>query len=488
MVEWRSIRSVRAANSSGGGVIFMGKEGQQQEAKRNYTDRVSQHRTDSMDIVRRIEGSIEIVVLAVMFYFIWKYFYRDAGTFHPYYGRGKFILAGVYAIILYLIIHMNEGFQFGKLKVADIIISQTVAVIFGNVINYFILSLIANVMVHIRPMLLLTGIDIVLIVALCVLYSSLYIQTHEPRRMLMIYGNKSAERLAPKLAERPDKYQIAGSLHAETDLDTIRQEMRDYDAVVLNDITARKRNDILKLCYETGMRVYVVPKVSDIIVRGAEEISLFDTPLLLVRSRGMADAQRRLKRLMDILLCLIALIPGLPIMGLVALAIKLDDHGPVFFRQERVTEGMRRFQILKFRSMSEAASEASEHGEVRPTVDDDDRITRVGHFIRPTRLDELPQIFNILKGEMSIVGPRPERIEHVEMYSAEIPEFVYRYKVPAGLTGYAQVYGRYNTTAYDKLRLDLTYIEQYSLMLDFKIILMTVRILFKKESTAGFEK
>ena len=104
------------------------------------------------------------------------------------------------------------------------------------------------------------------------------------------------------------------------------------------------------------------------------------------------------------------------------------------------------------------------------------------------RVDELPQILNILKGDMSIVGPRPERVEHVEEYTKEIPEFEYRLKVKGGLTGYAQIYGKYNTSAYDKLRMDLMYIENYSLLLDIKLILTTIRIMFHKESTEGFEK
>jgi lipopolysaccharide/colanic/teichoic acid biosynthesis glycosyltransferase len=125
---------------------------------------------------------------------------------------------------------------------------------------------------------------------------------------------------------------------------------------------------------------------------------------------------------------------------------------------------------------------------VIPATDHDPRITKVGRFIRACRADELPQLINILKGEMSIVGPRPERVEHVEKYKKLVPEFVYREKVKGGLTGYAQIYGKYNTTALDKLKYDLMYIEEYSFFLDFKIILMTVRILFEKESTEGFDK
>ena len=169
-----------------------------------------------------------------------------------------------------------------------------------------------------------------------------------------------------------------------------------------------------------------------------------------------------------------------------ALAIKLEDGGPVFYKQRRVTRGGEQFDILKFRSMIVDAEKGGYTLSMR-AGERDPRITKVGHFIRATRIDELPQLLNILKGEMSIVGPRPERVENVEAYSREMPEWHYREKVKAGLTGYAQVYGKYNTSAYDKLRLDLMYIENYSLMLDIKLIFMTVRILFSKEATEGFE-
>ena len=142
------------------------------------------------------------------------------------------------------------------------------------------------------------------------------------------------------------------------------------------------------------------------------------------------------------------------------------------------------FGLLKLRSMIVGA----DNNGVNPTVDNDARITKVGHFIRPTRIDELPQLFNILSGKMSIVGPRPERVEHVKKYSEAIPEFVFREKVKAGLTGYAQIYGRYNTTAYDKIRLDLTYIQNYSFILDIKLVIRTLRVLFQKESTEGFDE
>lgn len=267
-------------------------------------------------------------------------------------------------------------------------------------------------------------------------------------------------------------------------LEKIKEEIDTHDAVIINDVPAQIRNDILKYCYGKKKRTYLVPKITDIISRGAEEITLFDTPLLLVRGRGLTFSQRAIKRLMDIVLCLIAMIPGSVIMLIVAIAIKLEDGGPVFFKQKRVTLDGDEFDILKFRSM---IVDAEKEGISIPAVGKDPRITKVGNIIRATRVDELPQILNILKGEMSIVGPRPERIEHVEKYSKDIPEFVYRNKVKGGLTGYAQIYGKYNTSAYDKVRLDLMYIENYSLLLDIKLIFLTLQIMLKKESTEGFD-
>ena len=188
---------------------------------------------------------------------------------------------------------------------------------------------------------------------------------------------------------------------------------------------------------------------------------------------------------MDIIISVVALIVTSPIMLITAAAIKLYDGGPVFFRQERCTIHGKVFRIHKFRSM---IVDAEKEGEVIPATEDDDRITPIGKIIRKIRLDELPQFIDILKGDMSVVGPRPERVEHVKQYTEELPEFSYRLKVKGGLTGYAQIYGKYNTTAYDKLKLDLMYIQNYSILLDLKLIIMTVKIMFVKESTEGFEE
>ena len=207
--------------------------------------------------------------------------------------------------------------------------------------------------------------------------------------------------------------------------------------------------------------------------------------LLTVKGTGLSPMQRIIKRTMDIVLCSLAMVVAAPIMLVVAAAIKLEDGGPVFYKQDRLTRGGREFKILKFRSM---IVDAEKYAGAVLASGNDPRITKVGKVIRATRLDELPQLLNILKGDMSIVGPRPERKCFAEEYAKEIPEFTYRTKVKGGLTGYAQVYGKYNTSAYDKLRLDLMYIENYSLLLDIKLIILTLRIIFSKDSTEGIDK
>jgi lipopolysaccharide/colanic/teichoic acid biosynthesis glycosyltransferase len=192
-----------------------------------------------------------------------------------------------------------------------------------------------------------------------------------------------------------------------------------------------------------------------------------------------------MKRFFDIVFSLLALILTSPIILVTAIAIKLEDSGPVFFRQDRVTIGGKEFSILKFTSM---IVDAEKDGRPHPAGEADDRITKVGHVIRPTRIDELPQFINILKGDMSIVGPRPERIEHVQKYTQDIPEFTFRLKVKGGLTGVAQVFGKYNTSPLSKLKMDLFYITNYSLLLDLQILFETVKILVQKESTEGFSE
>jgi len=225
------------------------------------------------------------------------------------------------------------------------------------------------------------------------------------------------------------------------------------------------------------------PKISDIILTGTTRIHLFDTPLLMSRNHGFSVEERAGKRILDIIVSGLGILITAPIMLIIAICVKAYDRGPVFYYQDRLTYKGKEFKICKFRSMCVD----SEKQGARLASKNDSRITPVGKVLRNLHLDELPQLFNVFKGDMSLVGPRPERRVIMDEYEKEIPEFHYRLKVKAGLTGYAQVYGKYNTTPYDKLKLDLFYIENYSFLLDIKLLFMTVKIFFQKEVSEGVE-
>lgn len=433
--------------------------------------------------IRALEGILEVAVLTIVYYILWRKGY-DRGVFPNYFGNGKYVLAGVYALLVVVLFNNFEGFRFGYLRLSEVIISQWIAVVIANFITFWQLCLIANVVISPVPILMLTVLDGVIVFVCCYIYVFLYHKLYAPKNMVMVYGSENAVYLKFKMDTRKDKYHVTKLISAVEGYEAICAQLKEYDAVILSDVEVQVRNDIMKFCYENRIRTYVAPEISDIMVRGATEICLFDTPLMLVRGRGLTVTQKVIKRFMDILLSLLAMIIASPVMLLVALAIKIEDGGPVFYRQDRVTLNGKVFSILKFRSM---IVDAEKNGKSQPATGRDPRITKVGNLIRATRIDELPQIINILKGDMSIVGPRPERVEHVEQYTRDLPEFAYRLKVKGGLTGYAQIYGKYNTSAYDKLRLDLMYIENYSILLDIKLILLTLRIILKKESTEGFE-
>ena len=438
-------------------------------------------RSEGKDLIRKLEGIIEVLLLTMLYFYIWKNEYSVMYV-RTFYGRGRILLMGIYFIIMYVIMRLTEGLRFGNLKIFDIVVSQWISVLVTNFITFWQICLILNVMSDPRPMLRLTLYDLIITVALPFFFTWLYHLTYVPRNMVLIYGKRAALNLRFKILERPDKYAITTTISSSEPIESIKEQIMRHDAVIINDVPAEIRNDILKFCYEHDVRTYIVPKISDVIIGGASNINLFDTPLLLVRGTGLSIGQKFIKRTLDIILSAIALGVLSPVFMIVAILIKADDGGRILFRQKRVTRDGKLFTIYKFRSMREDA----EKDGAQFTIDDDPRITKVGRGLRRSRLDELPQLINILKGDMSIVGPRPERIENYEMYESEIPEFRYRTKVKAGLTGYAQVYGKYNTTAYDKLRLDLMYIENYSIILDIKLVLMTFRTLFQKESTEGF--
>ena len=435
---------------------------------------------------RLIRFAFNILLLGcLMFFFIriWDRNYNDWIVF-PFYYKGFLLMGAFYALFFVVFSYILGGMKIGYLKSSSLMLSQTLALIAANVSIYLETVLLSARFVNVIPMIELTAIDIVVIFIWTFLVNRIFRKLFPARHILLLYEEYDPSMLLRKVNSRKDRYLIKKSMNVEEGWESITKEMCNYDAVFLCDIHSPLRNRLVKYCYANGIRSYITPKISDIIIRSSENIHMFDTPLLLSRNNGLSFEQKLVKRFMDIVISLVMLVITSPFMLVTAVAIKLYDGGPVFFRQKRCTINGREFYIHKFRSM---IVNAEKEGEVIPATDDDERITPVGKVIRKTRLDELPQFIDILKGDMSVVGPRPERVEHVEMYTREIPEFSYRLKVKGGLTGYAQIYGKYNTTAYDKLKLDLMYIQNYSLLLDLKLIIMTVKIIFVKESTEGFE-
>lgn len=392
---------------------------------------------------------------------------------------------GAFYVFFFIIFsYIYGGTGYGYLRGRNVIFSQILALLCTNAAIYLETVLLSAGFVAIMPMVEITVIGILIISVLSTIFNFLFKKMFPPHKIFVLYQEYDPTEFLSKIQKRKDKYRIIGSFQVDVEWNDLANIINQNEAILIYDVHSELRNKILKYCYEKGIRVYMTPKISDILIRSSDSIHLFDTPLLLSRNSGLTFEQKFFKRTLDVVLSLLVLIVTSPIMLVIAIAIKLYDGGPVFFKQKRCTKDGKVFEIHKFRSM---IVDAEKEGISVPATDRDPRITPVGNIIRATRLDELPQVFDILNGNMSIVGPRPERVEHVEKYTEEVPEFQYRLKVKGGLTGYAQIYGKYNTTPYDKLRLDLMYIQNYSILLDLKLIFMTIKIIFMKESTEGFK-
>lgn len=425
---------------------------------------------------------------AVYAYVWFNYYYPAISKFtarFKFYKNGHLLILGIYFVLLFFFFHTYGGLKVGYLKPMEIFFSQFFSLLFVNIITYLQISLMNNWLVQPEYFVGAMLVQLLIAAVWITICNLLYRKVFPPRKMLLIYGERSIDDILRKFASRKDKYNIVKCLNISEGIDKIEQEISDkYGAVVLWDIPTADRNKLLKFCYGRSMRVYMMPKIPDVLVQGSDQLHLFDTPILLTREYALTVEQRITKRLIDIVCALILVILTSPIMLITAICIKCYDKGPVLYKQVRCTMGGKEFWIMKFRSMR---VDAEKDGVARLASKNDNRITPIGKFIRAVRIDELPQLFNILSGDMSFIGPRPERPEIIKQYVEEMPEFVFRMKVKAGLAGYAQVYGKYNTTPYDKLKLDLSYIENYSVWLDIKLMLLTLKILIQAESTEGVE-
>ena len=436
-------------------------------------------------LVKLLFASVMILGLCALYAFTWIGYYNKLVLQIPFYRRGNWVIVLLYGVLLTFFMNTYGGFKIGYLKNGNLIYSQTISVVFTNIFTYFQIAVIDKRFVNPGYILLMTLADIVFIVIWTLVFKVIYQNIFPPWRMLFVEGNRRDYHLMDKINSREDKYEICETISYKAGMKILVKKIEEYDAVILGDMPSHERNQLLKYCYAVGVRSYSVPKISDVLLRSSDELNLFDTPLLLSRNMGLTVEQHWLKRAEDIIISGIMLVLFSPVFVIASIAIKCTDGGPVFYKQERLTMNGEKFMIYKFRTMVVDAEKMS--GPVLAT-EKDPRVLPIGRLLRATRLDELPQVLNILKGEMSVVGPRPERPELAEEIEKKIPEFSFRLKVKAGLTGYAQVYGKYNTTSYDKLKLDLMYIRKYSLLLDLKLILMTPKIMLLKESTEGVKE
>ena len=429
-----------------------------------------------------MEIAVNVLGMAFLFTLMWFLFYRynlEAGFL---YKKGTAVLIFIYSVLFFLFTSLYGGHNIEYYRTSEIIYSQCLSMVIVNVITWLQVCLIDRRVVLFWPFILLTVWDALFILFWSVWSIQRFRRRNVPRAMTVLYRGEVPYGLEEKLSHYRYKYRVKNHIDTACGYEKIIEQLDINDGVLMGDIDPELKNRIIKYCFERKMPVCVIPNVSEIVLRSAYVISLIDRPMFICRKGELSLIDEFIKRCFDIAVAGIGLVVLSPVMLVVAVAIKLYDRGPVLYKQTRLTINGATFELYKFRSM---IVDAEKDGVARLAKANDSRITPIGKFIRSTRIDELPQLINILKGEMSIVGPRAERPEIAAQYEKDIPEFAYRLKVKAGLTGYAQVLGRYNTTPYDKLMWDLMYIESYSLFMDLKIIMMTVKILFMPESTSG---
>lgn len=422
------------------------------------------------------------------FAFIFWTFYLDY-MFDTYKIRGTLGTVAAFFLLYSTLCGIYRAFRIASTDIIETVFSQTISFGIADLIVYVIICLVWNDYVDIFP-----GLRIVLIqifgTTFIVFLAKQYFMKHvPPRPTLLLFGDtatfEDADWFRQRLLEKYRHiFQIDDAAHETMPEPDLERLFDKNEVVLLYSISPVKRKHFIEMCIENSKDFYFTPGIEDILCEGTSAKHLLDTPLLKYDYTYRRRGYRIVKRIMDIIFSMVFIVLFLPVMLITAIAIKVEDGGPAFFCQERCTRDARIFRILKFRSM---IVDAEKEG-VRPSTTEDNRITKVGRVIRKYRIDEIPQFFNILLGDMSFVGPRPERIEHVEQYTKELPEFRYRLFVKGGLTGYAQIFGKYNTSASDKLKLDLMYIENQSFLLDIKLVLLTIRTIFQKESTEGFEE
>ncbi len=442
------------------------------------------HRTTSKmrhDILLRIIKIISVLLSVCAFGGCWYGYYSGVIT-SPFYAKGNYVVIALYAIILLVFTRVYDALQISYTGKGQIVYSQFLALGFSDAIIYIVICLLSKGFPSLIPGLICFVIQFFLSILWALFAQKMYFTLFKPSKTLIIYDQRNGLEHTIERYELESKYDIVKVIDINECLADL-SALNGIEVVFLSGIHSHERNIILKKCIADDIRVFVIPRVGDVIMSGAHKMHMMHLPMLRVERYRPAIEFQFVKRMMDIIISFVAIIILSPALLISAILIKAYDKGPVFYKQNRLTKDGKIFKIIKLRTMR---VDAEKDGVARlSSGDKDDRITPVGRFLRKVRADEIPQLFNILGGSMSLIGPRPERPEIAEQYEKEMPEFRLRLQAKAGLTGYAQVYGKYNTTPYDKLQMDLMYIANPSLLEEASIMFATIKILFMPDSTEG---
>lgn len=423
---------------------------------------------------------VNIVLLMIPFLICWTLYYEPRTTTVGSKQVSVLVMI-IFFFICYYFGQRLDCFRVSILQIRNVILGEVLATMITDIIMYILIWMLSIHLPNLIPGLITWGGQCVIGVIWAYVMHQSYFSTHPPLRTIVIYDERMGMENLIHTYGLEKRFNIKTVYPVESIMDKL-EVMEEFDAAFLCGIHSRERNIILKHCINHKIKLFMIPRIADVMMRGAEQIHMLHLPILKTQRYKPSIEYQIIKRTMDIVVSGIATIVLSPLFLITAIAVK-SDGGPAFYKQKRLTKDGKVFEILKFRSMRVDAEKYS--GAVLSAGENDPRITKVGRIIRACRLDELPQLLNILKGDMSLVGPRPERPELQKEIEKEVPEFGLRLQTKAGLTGYAQVYGKYNTTFYDKLLMDLMYISKPSILEDFTIMLATVKILTSKESTEG---
>ena len=432
------------------------------------------------EFILRLLKLFNVFLITIPFAWGWFNYYAQHIAL-PFYDRGNWVVVALYAVLYMIFGRVYGGFWISLNRISESVYSQALAVMMTSGIMYVVTVLLERQLPNIWPVLAAFAVQLVLSglwsMAAHVAYYILFPAT----KTIIVYDERQGMEKLIQDYGFEKKFTVIKTLTVEQCIANI-DLLHNAQTVFVSGVHSHERNIILKYCVEHGIMMYLVPRIGDVLMSGAQQMHMFHLPMLRVGRYNPSPWHTIAKRTFDVVSAGALFLVISPLMLITAIAIKTDG-GSVFYKQRRLTQDGKEFDVLKFRSMR---VDAEKDGVARlSTGDKDDRITKVGHFIRKVRIDELPQLLNIIGGSMSVVGPRPERPEIASQYVKEMPEFSLRLQAKAGLTGYAQVYGKYNTTPYDKLQMDLMYISNPSFWEDLRIIFATIKILFVPESTEG---